>query len=174
MARSYLPSLFGRDDDPFGSLFREVQKTFEDFSRRSPLAGFGSDMLAPRIDIAESKDAIDLTAELPGVDEKDVDVTLANGVLTIRGEKKAERDEKDKDKNWHVVERSYGSFSRTIPLPFDPDLAKVEAKFDKGVLRIHLPKPAEVAKKQQKIEISKKPKADPSPKPSVVPVGLLI
>jgi HSP20 family molecular chaperone IbpA len=65
MARSYLPSFFGRDDDPFGSLFREVQKTFEDFSRRSPLAGFGSDTLAPKIDIAESKDAIDLTAELP-------------------------------------------------------------------------------------------------------------
>jgi len=155
MARSYLPSLFGRDDDPFGSLFREVQKTFEDFSRRSPLSGFSSDMLAPRIDIAESKDAIDLTAELPGVDEKDVDVTLADGVLTIRGEKKAERDEKDKDKNWHAVERSYGSFSRTISLPFDPDSAKVEAKFDKGVLHVHLPKPAEVAKKQQKIEIKK-------------------
>ena len=155
MARSYLPSFFGRDDDPFGSLFREVQKTFEDFSRRSPLAGLGSDMLAPRIDIAESKDAIDLTAELPGVDEKNVDVTLADGVLTIRGEKKAERDEKDKDKNWHVVERSYGSFSRTIPLPFDPDSAKVEANFEKGVLHIHLPKPAEVAKKQQKIEVKK-------------------
>lgn len=155
MARSYLPSFFGRDDDPFGSLFREVQKTFEDFSRRSPLAGLGSDMLAPRIDIAESKDAIDLTAELPGVDEKNVDVTLADGVLTIRGEKKAERDEKDKDKNWHVVERSYGSFSRTISLPFDPDSAKVEAKFEKGVLHIHLPKPAEVAKKQQKIEVKK-------------------
>ena len=155
MARSYLPSFFGRDDDPFGSLFREVQKTFEDFSRRSPLAGLGSDMLAPRIDIAESKDAIDLTAELPGVDEKDVDVTLADGVLTIRGEKKAERDEKDKDKNWHVVERSYGSFSRTISLPFDPDSAKVEGKFDKGVLHVHLPKPAEMAKKQQKIEIKK-------------------
>src|SRR5262249_337639 len=155
MARSYFPSLFGRDDDPFGSLFREVQKTFEDFSRRSPLAGFGSDMLAPRIDIAESKDAIDLTAELPGVDEKDLDVILANGMLTVPGEEKSARDEQDKDKNWHVVERSYGSFSRAIPLPFDPDPAKVEAKFDKGVLHIHLPKPAEVAKKQQKIEIKK-------------------
>jgi HSP20 family protein len=141
------------EDDPFGSLFSEVQRTFEDFSRRSPLAGFGTGTL--KIDVAESKDAIDLTAELPGVDEKDVDVTLANGVLTIRGEKKTERDEKDKDKNWHVVERSYGSFSRTISLPFDPDLAKVDAKFDKGVLCIHLPKPVEVARKQQKIEIKK-------------------
>jgi Hsp20/alpha crystallin family len=79
------------------------------------------------------KDAIDLTAELPGAEEKDVDVTLADGMLTIRGEKKTERDEQDKDKNWHVVERSYGSFSRIIPLPFDPDPGKVEAKFDKGV-----------------------------------------
>ena len=108
-----------------------------------------------QIDIAESRDAIDVMAELPGVDEKDLDVTLANGLLTVRGEKKTERDEQDKDKNWHVVERSYGSFSRAIPLPFDPDPAKVEAKFDKGVLHIHLPKPAEVAKKQQKIEIKK-------------------
>jgi HSP20 family protein len=128
MARPYLSSFFGRNDDPFGTLFREVQKTFEDFSHRSPFARFSSEM--PKIDVAESKDAIDVTAELPGVDEKDVDVTLANGMLTVRGEKKTERDEQDKDKNWHV------------------------AKFDKGVLRIHLPKPVEVAK-QQKIEIKK-------------------
>jgi HSP20 family protein len=155
MARPYLPSFFGRGDDPFGSLFREVQKTFEDFSQRTPFARFSADTLSPKIDIAESKDAIDVTAELPGVDEKDLDVTLANGMLTIRGEKRTERDEQDKDKNWYVVERSYGSFSRTIPLPFDPDPAKVEAKLDKGVLHIHLPKPAEVAQNQQKIEIKK-------------------
>jgi HSP20 family protein len=68
-----------------------------------------------QIDIAESKDAIDVTAELPGVDEKDLDVTLANGNLTIRGKKRTERDEQDEDKNWHLVERSYGSFSRALP-----------------------------------------------------------
>ena len=112
-------------------------------------------MLSPKVDVAETKDAIEVTAELPGVDEKDLDVTLADGMLTVRGEKRTARDEQDRDKNWHVVERSYGSFSRAIPLPFDPDPAKVEAKFDKGVLHIHLPKPAEVAKKQQKIEIKK-------------------
>jgi HSP20 family protein len=155
MARPYLPSFFGRGDDPFGSLFREVQKTFEDFSQRTPFAQFRSDTLSPNIDVAESKDAIEVTAELPGVDEKDLDVTLANEVLTIRGEKRTERDEEDKDKNWHVVERSFGSFTRAIPLPFEPDATKVEAKFDKGVLRIRLPKPGEVAKKQQKIEIKK-------------------
>ena len=155
MARPYLPSFFGRGDDPFGSLFREVQKTFENFSQRTPFARFNSDSLSPKVDIAESRDAIDVTAEPPGVDEKDLDVTLANEVLTIRGEKRTERDEEDKDKNWHVVERSFGSFTRAIPLPFDPDATKVEAKFDKGVLRIRLPKPAEVAKKQQKIEIKR-------------------
>jgi HSP20 family protein len=146
---------FWRGEDTLRTLFQEVQKTFEDFSRRSPFARFSSDILSPKIDVAESKDAIEVTAELPGVDEKDVDVTLADDVLTIRGEKKSEREEHDKDKNWHVVERSYGSFSRAIPLPFEPDATKVEAKFDKGVLRIHLPKSEEVTKKEQKIEIKK-------------------
>ena len=102
MARPYRPSFFGRGDDPFGSLFREVQKTFEDFSQHSPFAQFRSDVLSPKIDVAESKDAIEVTAELPGVDEKDLDVTLANGMLTVRGEKKTARDEQDKDRNWHV------------------------------------------------------------------------
>ena len=71
----------------------------------------------------------------------------------IRGEKKTERDETDKDKNWHLIERRYGSFSRTITLPYDPDFSKVEAKFEKGVLRVRLPKPAEITKKEKKIEI---------------------
>src|SRR6266567_1580701 len=109
MARPYLPSFFGRGDDPFGSLFREVQRTFEDFSQRTPFARFSSNTLSPKIDVAESKDAIDVTAELPGVNEKDLDVTLTNGMLTVRGEKKTERDEQNKDKNWHVMECSYGS-----------------------------------------------------------------
>ncbi len=91
MASADRPSFFGREDNPFGTLLREVQKTFEDFSRRTPFARFTSDILSPKIDVAESKDAIEVTAELPGVDEKDVDVTLANGMLTIRGEKKTER-----------------------------------------------------------------------------------
>jgi HSP20 family protein len=147
--------LFGSGEDPFRSLYQEVQKTFEDFSRRNPFARFGSDALSPKIDVVETKDAVQVTAELPGVHENDVEVTLEDDLLTIRGEKKTEREEEDKDKSWHVVERSYGAFSRTIPLPFDPDATKVEAKFDKGVLRISLPKPAEAEKKQQKITITK-------------------
>src|SRR5262245_65604421 len=87
MPNRYLPSFFGRGEDPFRSLFQEVQRTFEDFSRRTPFMRFGSDMLSPKIDVAESKDAIEVTAELPGVDEKDVDVTLEDDVLTIRARK---------------------------------------------------------------------------------------
>jgi HSP20 family protein len=157
MAGSYLPSMFTRGNDGLGSLFREIEKTFDDFSRRVPLAGFagfGEGATAPKIDVSESKDGIEVTAELPGVDEKDIDVTLSNSVLTIRGEKKTERDEADKNKNWQVIERRYGSFSRTITLPYDPDSAKVEAKFEKGVLRVRLPKPAEITKKEKKIAIS--------------------
>jgi len=96
MARPYLPSFFGRGYHPFGSLFREVQKTFEDFSQRTPSTRFSADTLSPKVDVAESKDAIEVMAELPGVDEKDLDVTLANGMLTFRGEKRTERDEQDK------------------------------------------------------------------------------
>jgi HSP20 family protein len=157
MAGSYLPSMFTRGNDGLGSLFREIEKTFDDFSRRGPLAGFagfGEGATAPKIDVSESKDGIEVTAELPSVDEKDIDVTLSNGVLTIRGEKKTGRDETDKSKNWHVIERRYGSFSRTVTLPYDPDTAKVEAKFEKGVLRVRLPKPAEITKKEKKIAIS--------------------
>jgi HSP20 family protein len=153
MVGSLLPSLFGREPEPLGSLFREVEKTFEDFSRRTPFVTSGNVTLTPRIDVSEGKDGIDVVAELPGVDEKDIDVMLADDVLTIRGEKKIERDEKNK--NWHVVERSYGSFSRSIALPFETDPNKIEAKFDKGVLRVHLPKSAESMRKEKKIEIKK-------------------
>jgi HSP20 family molecular chaperone IbpA len=85
----------------------------------TPFAHFRSDMLSPKVDVAETKDAIEVTAELPGVDEKDLDVTLVNGILTVRGEKKSARDEQDKDKNWHVMERSYLTFiirPTTMPL----------------------------------------------------------
>ncbi|HXW30055.1 MAG TPA: Hsp20/alpha crystallin family protein, partial [Xanthobacteraceae bacterium] len=136
---------------------RDVERVFEEFSRRPPFAFSAetSGLAGPKIDVAETKDAIDVTAELPGVDERDIELTFANGVLTIRGEKKTERNEKDSSRNWHVVERSHGAFSRSIALPFEPLSDKIEAKFDKGILRVHLPKPPEVASKQQKIEIKK-------------------
>jgi HSP20 family protein len=157
MAGSHLPSIFTRRTDGLGSLFREIERTFDDFSRRAPFAGFGfggDGAMMPKIDVSEGKDAVEVTAELPGCAEKDIDVSLSEGILTIRGEKKTERDASDRGRNWHMVERSYGSFSRSIPLPFTPDSTKVEARFDKGVLRVTLPKPAEAAKREKKIEIS--------------------
>ena len=101
----------------------------------------------------ENTNAITVEAELPGVDEKDVSVTLANGVLTIKGEKKSEKEEKSD--NYYLAERSFGSFERSIRLPDTVDDAKVEAKFDKGVLKVTAAKKPEAVKAERKIEIKK-------------------
>jgi HSP20 family protein len=95
-----------------------------------------------RLDVKEDDKAYHVSADLPGLTEKEVDVTFDDGRLTIRGEKKVERDE-TKD-TWHIVERSQGSFARQLTLPSTVDASKIEAKFEKGVLTIALPKlPAE-------------------------------
>lgn len=151
MTGSYLPSVFGRNGGALASLFHDIEKSFEDFSRRAPFLGeIGS--WSPKFDVCESHDGIEVTAELPGVDQKDVEIILTKDMLTVRGEKKVERDEKKA--NWHMTERSYGSFSRTVALPYEPDADKVEARFDKGVLHIRMPKPAEIAKKERRIAIT--------------------
>jgi len=116
------------------------------------VTGFGArGALAPSIDVSENDKGIEVTAELPGVDEKDVEVTLADNLLTIKGEKKSEREEKEEGS--YVSERSYGSFQRSFSLPYEVDAGKVEAKFDKGVLKISLPKSPELKKKTKKIAI---------------------
>ena len=93
--------------------------------------------------MAETADSIEVTAELPGVDEKDINVSLNRNQLVISGEKKEETKKDEKD--WHVEERSYGSFYRSMSLPFNPAEGEVEAHFDKGVLHVNIKKPAEVA-----------------------------
>lgn len=142
----------------FSSLQNEINRLFNDFGTgittfKHPLLtslSMSSD-LSPRMDVAETDKAIELTAELPGLQEKDVEVTLTDNVLTIRGEKKSERDEKNKD--YHLVERRYGSFARRMELPSGIDSSKIEARFSNGVLTVTVPKsPASVA---QKIEIKK-------------------
>jgi HSP20 family protein len=110
-------------------------------------------LTVPELDARESTDAITVEAELPGVDEKDVTVTLANGILTIKGEKKQEKEEKGE--SYHLTERSFGSFERSIRLPDTIDDAKVEAKFDKGVLKVTAAKKPEAVKAERKIEIKK-------------------
>jgi HSP20 family protein len=146
----------GRDIwEPFGSLRRDMERAFEDFSRDfgwGPPAAAGAGM-APRVDVSETETELKVEAELPGVEEKDVEVVLSDGRLTIKGEKKQEKEEKKKD--YHMVERSYGSFARSIVLPFEADPNQVKASFAKGVLTVTVPKPPEVKAKEKKIAIGK-------------------
>ena len=142
------------DANPVVSLQRTINRVFDDFWNRlespSPSnglhAGFG-----PRIDVSESDKAVEVSIELPGMDEKEIDVSVTDDVLTIRGEKKAEREEKNK--GYYLSERSYGSFHRSIPLPSGVDSDNAEARFRKGVLTVTLPKTPEAQEKVRKIEV---------------------
>jgi HSP20 family protein len=137
--------------DPFVDLQREVNRVFDDVFRgfgMTPSGEDGSAMAAPRIDIAETDQAIEVSAELPGVKQEEVDVSLDDDVLTIRGEKRCER----KDERACVSERFYGTFQRAIQLPFAPNPDQVQAQFDSGVLKITLPK-QEQAQKTHKIQV---------------------
>jgi HSP20 family protein len=159
----YWPTLrpFGRksevavgDNDPFTALRREMDRLFESFGRDLgwPAGDNRSVAMTPSIDVSETESELKIEADLPGVDEKDVDVVITDNVLTIKGEKKGEREEKKKD--FHLVERSYGSFSRSLTLPFAVDPNKAKATFKNGVLSITLPKPPEVKAKAKKVAIS--------------------
>ncbi len=151
--RSPVPSREDRDD--FFSWRRDIDRAFEDMFKNfgSLPAVWGSGTAAPKIDVKETKDGIEVTAELPGVDEKDVEVEINDDLLTIHGEKKIERDEEDKETGYHVMERSYGSFHRSVRLPFSADSGKIAAEFGKGVLKITCPRPANVQPKAQKVSI---------------------
>ncbi len=145
--------------DPFSAMRAEMDRVFDSFLGRG-LAGFPSltragwkEMLAPSIDLRETDKEFIVEAELPGMEEKDVHVTLSNGVLTLKGEKKSEREEKKE--NYHLMERSYGSFHRSFQLGDAVDPDKVAATFDKGVLKVTLPKRAEAAKAEKRIPIAK-------------------
>jgi HSP20 family protein len=107
----------------------------------------------PAMEISESAKELTLTAELPGIDEKDIDVSVDEGMLTIRGEKTEEKKEGEEDKKVYLYERTYGSFSRSFALPANVDAANIVAKFEKGILKIHLPKLADVKPKARKVEI---------------------
>ena len=141
-----------RDNDPFTAFRREMDRLFESFGRDVGWPTAGVSAMAPSIDVSETESELKIDADLPGVDEKDVDVAITDNVLTIKGEKKAEKEEKKKD--FHLVERSYGSFSRSLTLPFAVDPSKAKATFKNGVLSISLPKPPEIAEKSKKIAIS--------------------
>jgi HSP20 family protein len=147
--RSLLPSLWNdRRNDPFRALQQDMERMFGQFGRGAPSF---SELRFPALDVTEADDALEVTAELPGVNKENVDVSIVNGMLTIKGEKKSEKE--DKQENAYVLERSYGSFSRSIPLPFELGSSDVDASFKDGVLKIRIPRPPEAKQETKKIEI---------------------
>lgn len=106
----------------------------------------------PPVDVYEDENSIQVRLEVPGIDEKDIDIRLENNVLTIRGERKFEKDEKEE--NFHRVERRYGSFTRSFTLPATVNPEDVQAEYDKGVLKIQLAKRAEAKPKQIKVNVN--------------------
>jgi HSP20 family protein len=132
----------------FGSLYRDIDRLVDEFAR-SPLVGQAQVNLVPSIDISEIENEIVVSAEMPGLERGDVDISIEDDILTIRGEKKIEQ-EKD-DKNYHLSERLYGVFYRALQLPPGVDASKIQATMSNGVLKITIPKPAKA--QPQKIEV---------------------
>ena len=139
---------------PFGelSLFRgEMDRLWDRFFRERPLAKTFSEEWAPSVDISETGDNLIVKAELPGLESKDVKVSLSGDLLTIKGEKKKETEEKDE--HHHYIERYSGSFERSFRLLVRVEADKVGAEFDKGVLHITLPKTQKTKNKEVKIKV---------------------
>jgi HSP20 family protein len=142
------------DSDPFTQLQRRMNSIFDDFfGRSSPdLWGGKTGAFQPRIDVSETDKEVRITAELPGLDAKDVEVTMASNMLTIKGEKKVEKEEEDGD--YYHSECSYGYFDRTIELPQGIDAANGKAKFKRGVLKVTIPKKPEAQSHRRRIELT--------------------
>lgn len=150
---------------PFGNLRREIDRLFDDLEWGGWRSPFPRSLFAPEpfwrseitwgkvpaVDVAETAKGYEITAELPGLDEKNIEVKLADGMLTIKGEKKDEREEKRK--GYQLSERRYGSFQRSFTVPDGVDADKIEAAFKNGVLTVILPKTPEALKSEKKIEI---------------------
>jgi HSP20 family protein len=146
----------GEEANPFMALHREVNRLFDDAFRGFDMApfgqnGFGRGMSWPNIELSETDKEVKVKAELPGLDEKDVQVELTNGVLVIKGEKKTETEDKD----LMFSERYYGEFERRIPVE-DVDEGKAAASFKNGVLIVTLPKSARAQEKVKRIAINNK------------------
>ena len=155
---------------PLEALRREVDQLFEDFGLRSLRAPFGRADVdlepfwsggitwgkMPAVDFVDNEKSYVVTAELPGMSEPDVDVKYADGMLTIRGEKKEEKEEKKKD--YYLAERRYGSFQRAFQVPNGVDANKIEAIFKNGVLTVTLPKSPNADTRMKRIAITGKSK----------------
>jgi HSP20 family protein len=130
--------------EPFGTLQQEVNRLFDDMWRGFEPAGTPaatSPTFAPRMDVSETPDAYRIALELPGIEDKDVEVSVSDEVLTVKGEKKLEAEKQQG--TLHITERSFGSFRRQLRLPADAAADRIEARFDKGVLAITVPREKE-------------------------------
>ena len=137
---------------PALTLQDEVNRLFESFFQGVPSVGkLGEFSFTPNVDVLDNETEIVITAELPGIDENDIDITLNRDRLVLKGEKKREEEHKENDVTY--VERSYGSFQRVIPLPVEIDEDQVDASFDKGVLCIRLPKSTEAKERVKKVSV---------------------
>jgi HSP20 family protein len=137
------------DASPFAFLQQEIDRLFDGFNSNFPAFATTGAAL-PRMDVGETDKVIEVTAELPGLEAKDVQLNLADNVLSIRGEKKSEREEKQKD--YHLVERSFGSFARSVQLPDGVKAEDITAEIAKGVLKVTVKKPAPKQSKQIEIK----------------------
>ena len=132
-------------DDPFSLLRQEIDRLFE---VSSSIEG-----LRPQFETKENDNCIEITAEVPGVAEEDINLSFSNGILTVSGEKKSE--EKKEGETYHITERQYGSFSRSLKLPYEPEQNDITASFKDGILKITVPKPKEMKPDVYKIPIQK-------------------
>lgn len=142
-------------EDPFVTFQDQMNRMFDSVFQSTGLEPFGAslerwDAFSPRVDVTETDKEIKVSAELPGLEEQDIDVALTRNVLTINGQKRQEREQKGQ--NCVRTERSYGSFRRSIPLPAEVDANKVDAEFRNGVLTVILPK-TEKVEARKKIQV---------------------
>ncbi len=157
--RDLLPSVFSNRDvpvrrskDPIEQLYRDMNRLFDEFVGSSDLTRRdNAECFDPCLDIRENDKEYIIEAEVPGMDKKDVELAINNDVLTIRGEKKSETE--DKKDNYYRIERSFGRFSRDIPLPDDIQQDKINAKFKNGLLKIELPKKPQAQRSVKRIDI---------------------
>ncbi len=136
----------------FANLQDRINRAFrESYSEDGRDEALTTSSFAPAVDVYEDEHNVTLKIEVPGIDEKDIDVRIENNTLTVHGERKIEKEEKEE--NYRRVERQYGSFTRTFTLPTTVDSEKVSATYDKGVLKVALPKKAEAKPKQIKVNV---------------------